>query len=684
MQNYQVLARKYRPQNFSQVVGQEHVLTAIENGLQTNRLHHAYLFAGTRGVGKTSIARLFAKGLNCLNGVTADPCGKCANCVAIEEGRFVDLIEIDAASRTKVEDTRELLENVQYRPTNARFKVYLIDEVHMLSRHSFNALLKTLEEPPEYVKFLLATTDPQKLPVTILSRCMQFNLKALQPSQISQNLHNILQKEQIPFEPQALDSIAQSAQGSIRDSLSLADQAIALGSGKITFQCVKDMLGILDSDQSINILVALQQANGESLMHNLFAIAEKGGNWIGLVDDLLHQLHRIAMLQFLPNTEANNDQLVFLAQHIAPQDVQFFYQIIQQGRKDLDLSHNLRESVEMLLLRALAFHPKFSGIDFSAEEITKTNASSLNVNPPSPAKPTPLTPPAPPKAVTIDVKKEDNEPNDAPSSVMETLVALQTMQEMVAEKKNNSVSNLMEKPEEKISPEFGGDKDLPPPNSPEIFHNVEPEEKKSSSAKSSTVKPKPETSHSPDIAEISSVSEDKIEQTDEEYSWQWINPELFAEQATTNLSQIKQILSNKLTPQLRTRIMEIAQEQDEWTKIVAEIGIKDFIKDMALGAVLLAKTQDEIKLGLRSNKLHLQKKYASQLQKALSDYYQQPIKLDITVLDSDEQSTPSELYERIYQQLCAESLQSLENDKKLAMLQKEFEGEIVRESVRPI
>ena len=230
------------------------MLTALENGLKENRLHHAYLFSGTRGVGKTSIARLFAKGLNCVNGITADPCGECENCKAIEAGNFIDLIEIDAASRTKVEDTRELLDNVQYKPVVGRYKVYLIDEVHMLSRHSFNALLKTLEEPPEYVKFLLATTDPQKLPITILSRCMQFHLKALDEPQISAHLNRVLTTENIPFDAPALDKLAKAAQGSIRDSLSLTDQAIAMGNGKVSTDVVNTMLGLLDEDQPIEII----------------------------------------------------------------------------------------------------------------------------------------------------------------------------------------------------------------------------------------------------------------------------------------------------------------------------------------------------------------------------------------------------------------------------------------------
>ena len=357
--SYQVLARKWRPKTFAEVVGQEHILTALSNGLKGNRLHHAYLFSGTRGVGKTSIARLFAKGLNCVNGVTAEPCGQCAHCRAIEEGNFIDLIEIDAASRTKVEDTRELLDNVQYKPVQGRYKVYLIDEVHMLSRHSFNALLKTLEEPPEYVKFLLATTDPQKLPITILSRCMQFHLKALEQNQISHHLAHILTQEKIPYEFAALDKIAKAAEGSIRDSLSLTDQAIALSNADIRLDIVNTMLGLLDDNQPIEIVYALQQGNGEALMKTVQAVADKGADWDALLTEVGEVLHQIAMQQLLPNTTNEESRIVFLAKHISPEDVQFFYQIVTSGRKELAFAPNRRIGAEMTLLRALAFHPKF-------------------------------------------------------------------------------------------------------------------------------------------------------------------------------------------------------------------------------------------------------------------------------------------------------------------------------------
>lgn len=375
--SYQVLARKWRPNRFEEVVGQQHILTALSNALEQGRLHHAYLFSGTRGVGKTTIARLFAKGLNCEKGITSEPCGVCSNCKAIEEGRFIDLLEIDAASRTKVEDTRELLDNVQYKPVEGRYKVYLIDEVHMLSRHSFNALLKTLEEPPEYVKFLLATTDPQKLPVTILSRCLQFHLKALDKSQITHHLENILTKEAIPFEERAIIQLAKAAQGSIRDALSLTDQAIAMSAGNISSDIVHDMLGILDSNQAIDIIQALQQGNGESLMSFVQLAADKGIEWQQLLRQIAEQLHEIAMAQLLNHDFDEDNRIGFLAKMMAPQDVQFYYQVILVGLKELEFSPEPRSGVEMTLLRALAFHPKKVVIEDTSENFIQKSGMSV-------------------------------------------------------------------------------------------------------------------------------------------------------------------------------------------------------------------------------------------------------------------------------------------------------------------
>lgn len=361
--SYQVLARKWRPQTFADVVGGEHVLTALANGLSLGRIHHAYLFSGTRGVGKTSIARLLAKGLNCETGITATPCGVCDNCREIEQGRFVDLIEIDAASRTKVEDTRDLLDNVQYAPARGRFKVYLIDEVHMLSRHSFNALLKTLEEPPAHVKFLLATTDPQKLPVTILSRCLQFHLKALDVEQIRHQLEHILKEEHIAHEPRALQLLARAADGSLRDALSLTDQAIASGDGQVSTDAVSTMLGTLDDDQALSLVEAVVAADGERVMTLVNDAAARGIEWEALLVEMSALLHRIAMVQLSPaalgsDMAAIEQRMRELARIVPPTDVQLYYQTLLIGRKELPYAPDRRMGVEMTLLRALAFHPR--------------------------------------------------------------------------------------------------------------------------------------------------------------------------------------------------------------------------------------------------------------------------------------------------------------------------------------
>lgn len=359
--SYQVLARKWRPRSFAEMVGQEHVLQALVNGLNSDRLHHAYLFTGTRGVGKTTIARIIAKCLNCEQGVTATPCESCSACSEINQGRFVDLIEVDAASRTKVEDTRDLLDNVQYAPTRGRYKVYLIDEIHMLSTHSFNALLKTLEEPPEHVKFLLATTDPQKIPVTILSRCLQFNLKRLSASSISAHLQKILGAEGIEWDDTALAEIARAADGSVRDSLSLLDQAISFGSGAVREADVRSMLGTIEREYLYDILEALADENGAAVLSVVERMAERAPDFADALADLLLILHSLALLQAvpgsLPDDAPGKARLDELAQRLLAEDVQLFYQIALTGRRDLPLAPDPRTGFEMTLLRMLAFRP---------------------------------------------------------------------------------------------------------------------------------------------------------------------------------------------------------------------------------------------------------------------------------------------------------------------------------------
>lgn len=359
---YQVLARKYRPRNFNELVGQNHVSRALSSALERGRLHHAYLFTGTRGVGKTTIARILAKCLNCETGVTATPCEVCATCKAVNEGRFIDLIEIDAASRTKVEDTRELLDNVPYAPTQGRYKVYLIDEVHMLSTHSFNALLKTLEEPPEHVKFLFATTDPQKLPITVISRCLQFTLRPLAVDEITEHLTKILEKEQIPAQQDAIWQIAESAQGSLRDALSLTDQAIAYGQGAIQHQDVKEMLGLIDRTIIYDLLMAIHQNQKARVSQLLLQFRQQALDVSLVLDQLISTLHELALLQYLPDLSLKysaeiNQKISQLSKLIADQDLQLYYQIACKGRADLQLAVTQEQGFEMCVLRLLAFRP---------------------------------------------------------------------------------------------------------------------------------------------------------------------------------------------------------------------------------------------------------------------------------------------------------------------------------------
>lgn len=377
--SYQVLARKWRPSNFSEVAGQAHVLKSLINALDNERLHHAYLFTGTRGVGKTTLARILAKCLNCEEGISSKPCEKCDSCKEINEGRFIDLIEVDAASRTKVEDTRELLDNVQYSPSRGRFKVYLIDEVHMLSNHSFNALLKTLEEPPPHVKFLLATTDPQKLPITILSRCLQFNLKNLSPQLIAEYLGSILEKESIEADEEALWQISASASGSMRDALTLVDQAISYCEGKVATEGVIEMLGVPAQSQVYALLKAMASRSVASILELIQDIAEQTPDYSHTLDSLLSTLHRIAIAQIEPkaidNSLGDKAQIVELASLISAEDVQLYYQMGVKGREDLRLSAEVRTAFEMLLIRMLVFSPSYVEPEPSAIEPAASDES---------------------------------------------------------------------------------------------------------------------------------------------------------------------------------------------------------------------------------------------------------------------------------------------------------------------
>lgn len=384
--SYQVLARKWRPRLFGELVGQEHVVRALTNALDNDRLHHAYLFTGTRGVGKTTLARIFAKSLNCEQGVTSVPCGHCSACCEIDEGRFVDLLEVDAASRTKVDQTRELLDNVPYAPVRGRFKVYIIDEVHMFSDSSFNALLKTLEEPPPHVKFLLATTDPQKVPVTVLSRCLQFNLKRLPLDQIQDRLEFILKQEAVEHDLVALLQLARAADGSMRDALSLMDQAIAFGGGDVRETEVRSMLGTIAGEQIFVLLDALADLAAQRVMDGVAGLAQRVPDFTSVLQEMLSLLHRIALFQAVPQaitvSDSDYEQIHTLAQKISPEDIQLFYQIGLMGQRDLPLAPDPRSGFEMVLLRMLAFRPEQGPVRQGAGDGKRSQASGTETTQP--------------------------------------------------------------------------------------------------------------------------------------------------------------------------------------------------------------------------------------------------------------------------------------------------------------
>jgi len=421
--SYLVLARKWRPRRFAELVGQEHVVRALANALETGRVHHAYLFTGTRGVGKTTIARIFAKSLNCEKGTSADPCGECETCQAIDAGRYIDLLEIDAASNTGVDNVRDLIDNAQYMPSRGRYKVYLIDEVHMLSKPAFNALLKTLEEPPEHVKFLFATTDPEKLLVTVLSRCLQFNLKRLDEEQIGGQLRRILEAEGIAFEPGAVRQIAKAADGSMRDGLSLLDQAIAYTGGSLTDAAVAAMLGTVDRTRVGALLGALVEGDGQRLLAEVAALAEFSPDWGGVLDALASALHRIQVRQLVPAAEVEADgiDVEALAAALRPELVQLWYQMALHGRRDLPLAPSPRAGFEMAVLRMLAFRPGQGQAQLASTPAgqratgpaaaraaleTRTAAAAAPARPPAPAA-TPSASPTPPAAPAATPARQD-------------------------------------------------------------------------------------------------------------------------------------------------------------------------------------------------------------------------------------------------------------------------------------
>ncbi|CAM6264519.1 DNA polymerase III subunit gamma/tau [Citrobacter portucalensis] len=641
--SYQVLARKWRPQTFADVVGQEHVLTALANGLSLGRIHHAYLFSGTRGVGKTSIARLLAKGLNCETGITATPCGVCDNCREIEQGRFVDLIEIDAASRTKVEDTRDLLDNVQYAPARGRFKVYLIDEVHMLSRHSFNALLKTLEEPPAHVKFLLATTDPQKLPVTILSRCLQFHLKALDVEQIRHQLEHILKEEHIAHEPRALQLLARAADGSLRDALSLTDQAIASGDGQVSTEAVSTMLGTLDDDQALSLVEAVVAADGERVMALLNDAAARGIEWEALLVEMSALLHRIAMVQLSPaalgsDMAAIEQRMRELARIVPPTDVQLYYQTLLIGRKELPYAPDRRMGVEMTLLRALAFHPR---MPLPEPEVPRQSFA--------PVAPTAVMTPTQVQQQPAPAQQQQNVPlSDATSQVLAARSQLQRAQGATKAKKSEPAAASRARP----------------------VNNAALERLASVSER---VQARPAVS-----------ALEKAPAKKEAYRWKATNPVAEVKEVVATPKALKKALEHEKTPELAAKLAAEAIERDPWAAQVSQLSLPKLVEQVALNA-WKEENGNVVCLHLRSTQRHLNSSGAQQkLAEALSSLTGSTVELTIVEDDNPAVRTPLEWRQAIYEEKLAQARESIIADNNIQTLRRFFDAELDEESIRPI
>lgn len=641
--SYQVLARKWRPQTFADVVGQEHVLTALANGLSLGRIHHAYLFSGTRGVGKTSIARLLAKGLNCETGITATPCGVCDNCREIEQGRFVDLIEIDAASRTKVEDTRDLLDNVQYAPARGRFKVYLIDEVHMLSRHSFNALLKTLEEPPAHVKFLLATTDPQKLPVTILSRCLQFHLKALDVEQIRHQLEHILNEEHIAHEPRALQLLSRAADGSLRDALSLTDQAIASGDGQVSTQAVSAMLGTLDDDQALSLVEAVVDANGERVMSLINEVAARGIEWEALLVEMLSLLHRIAMVQLSPaalgsDMAAIEQRMRELARTVPPGDLQLYYQTLLIGRKELPWAPDRRMGVEMTLLRALAFHPRMPLPE------PETPRQSF-----APVAPTAVM--TPPQVQQSSAPAPQTSPAPLPASTSQVLAArnqLQRAQGVTKTKKSEPAAASRARPVNNSALE-----------------------------RLASVSERVQARPAPSALETAPVKK-------EAYRWKATTPVVQTKEVVATPKALKKALEHEKTPELAAKLAAEAIERDPWAAQVSQLSLPKLVEQVALNA-WKEQNGNAVCLHLRSTQRHLNSSGAQQkLAQALSDLTGTTVELTIVEDDNPAVRTPLEWRQAIYEEKLAQARESIIADNNIQTLRRFFDAELDEESIRPI
>ena len=687
--SYQVLARKWRPKSFSEVVGQQHVLKILSNALSLGRVHHAYLFSGTRGVGKTSIARLLAKGLNCESGITATPCGVCDNCREIEQGRFVDLLEIDAASRTKVEDTREILDNIQYLPSKGRFKVYLIDEVHMLSRSSFNALLKTLEEPPEHVKFLLATTDPQKLPITILSRCLHLHLNVLDTSLIAEQLKHILQLEQIESEPRAIQLLAKAANGSMRDALSLTDQAIALGNGKIDAASVASMLGTLDKAIPFSLINALYQNDGNTLMQQIEAAALQGADWDNLLAESIALLHQIALLQVVPTALGdyadNEEQLRFLAQYMAPNDVQLFYQILLMGRKELAFAPDKKMGVEMSFLRALAFMPK------NVDAIMPPAATATIPTTPTKKAESPIR--TQPAQVVTTSSQNVNEAEPVQQTV-KSAIENQQLNDSTIVRPATSDENTVSQPEISLPDDASSItknilemrmqlmKEEQKPKKPELVDYHQPSNSLINSKRD-------DVQQLAKLGNDSEKNDEEVEQeeiTAENYQWQACGIVETKNEPALDAKTLCDSFKVDKTPEMVKKLIVEMAEKDAWCAEIEQLELAPLIKQIAINSYPELIDDNHIILHTRSAVEHLAKSSANciKLRTALSNYRQKTLNLEVVIDDNKANKTPLEMREDLYQQKLEQAKLTIHQDPKVETICQYFDAKIDESSIRPV
>ena len=654
--SHQVLARKWRPGNFTEMVGQQHVLQALVNALESGRLHHAYLFTGTRGVGKTTVARILAKCLNCGTGVTATPCGECGACAEIAEGRSVDLIEVDAASKTKVEDTRELLENVQYTPTHARYKIYLIDEVHMLSNHSFNALLKTLEEPPPHAMFLLATTDPQKLPATVLSRCLQFNLKNMQPEQIVAHLEHILGAESVSADAEALALIARAAEGSMRDALSLTDQAIAYGEGKLVGADVAEMLGTVDRGRVLDLVAAILDEDPAAVLSLVSQIAEHAPDFVSTLDELSNILHQMTIAQTVPDaldtSWPDQARIVELAARATIDDTQLFWQMAVGGRREVHLASSARAGLEMILLRMIAFRP------------------AAVFQPQPAAGDSPAKKPEPPVApVALDVTPEATPIPESQTSV----------------DRSSAASSSAEPPSSLNGRAAPGSSEISPARTPEDAESDEVTTQAAQPKEASASRFAEEVASAGDSAAPTGLSrEPSVSQPREAPSKNTAAngaaaaPQPAISQASAQMGQAQETGE---PPSGRVSLTDLKMES--WPELFDAFQFGGILHNIALNLELSEVVGQNVRFNLAERDATLlNERHPAQLAQALKRHLGHDVGAEITVADHSGH-TPANHRAALAAARLAAAEQAISSDDALHALMKAFDGQIIPGSIRP-